>query len=348
MNSVKAACEGLWYANDMVFQVPLEESINLLRIPRSFTPKNRSWIRIAKPPVYRGDLAFIVDVVYPDGLNVFFVPRIAMERQQVKRKPSGLKAPGGRRGQLHRPAQSLFNPEVVQSVYGEASVQQRNQVFVFKGTTFKNGFVSDIFPLAHFLPAEATPTIEELNTFQLCPEITLEDVGIGYLQRIVSNDNVKVVTGQQKGLVGKVKERSQDTVTIEYIQLGDSAMSTVSLPARDVRKKFSVGDQVRVIFGDHRGVIGWVTGEVELITIEDTTLFLVQTHNKEGMKTFPGLVIFDDKEMQSVCFSLLFISPLIEIYSRSLSPTLLLNSTVRNTAGSRKRDRGPTRSVKNF
>lgn len=140
--------------------------------------------------------------------------------------------------------------------------------------------------------------------FQSCPDITLEDIGIAYFQRFAPGDHVKVVSGQQKGLLGKVTGCVQDTVTVEYIQLGDLKPSTVTLPSDDLRKKFVVGDVVRVIFGDYRGAVGWVMGEVELAARaddEDTTMVLAaRAENREGMRTFPGLSILDDKSMQSV------------------------------------------------
>jgi transcription elongation factor len=256
---------------------------------------------MAKPPVHRGDLAFILDVPGND-IDVIFVPRISMERQGVKRKPSGLKSTGNR-SPLHRPAQALFDETVVKAAYGESAVTKRGQCFVFNKWTYKNGFVTDTFPITNFSLSTATPTLEELSMFQSCPDITLEDVGIAYFQRFARDDHVKVISGQQKGLVGTVTECNQEAVTIEYIQLGDLQPSTVTLPSHDLRKKFVVGDLIRVIFGEHRGVVGWIIGEVELaarIDDEDATMVLAGAEKMENMRTFPGVTILDDKSMQTV------------------------------------------------
>ena len=167
---------------------------------------------------------------------------------------------------------------------------------MYKGWAFKHGFVSESFPLSHFFPNAAIPTIAELNQFQSHPEITLCDVGLAYLQRIVPDDNIKVVAGQLKGLVGRALQCEADSVVIEYLPVGDTHPHTVTLKLRDVRKRFSVGDLVQVIFGQHTGIIRWVTGEVEMVSGEDKG-------NHEVIKdreTFAGLSIYDDKNSQSV------------------------------------------------
>jgi transcription elongation factor len=192
--------------------------------------------------------------------------------------------------------QVLFDPHVVKAVHGEKSVTVRGQVFMYKGWAFKHGFVSESFPLSHFFPNAAIPTIAELNQFQSHPEITLCDVGLAYLQRIVPDDNIKVVAGQLKGLVGRALQCEADSVVVEYLPVGDTHPHTVTLKPRDVRKRFSVGDLVQVIFGQHTGIIGWVTGEVEMVSGEDKG-------NPEVIKdreTFAGLSIYDDKNSQSV------------------------------------------------
>lgn len=238
---------------EVVSRVPLEESIGLLKMAPYFVPSDRSWIRIAKPKLYRGDLAFVIHVDSQQRkVDAIFVPRIGTSCQ-AKRKSSEISSLNSKQS-LHRPAQALFSPEVVQAVYGEDSVETSGQVFKFKGTSFKNGFVNGFFPLSNFFPDIATPTMAELSVFQSFDGISLEDIGLAYLQRFATGDNVKVVSGQLKGLVGKVTESSDDTVAIEFMEI--DRFSTVSVPAHDVRKRFQIGDQVRVLFGAHCGAVG--------------------------------------------------------------------------------------------
>jgi ribosomal protein L24 len=376
VENVQAACLGLSEVTGTVSRIPLEESVGLLQVRPSFVPEERTWIRIAKPPVYRGDLAFIRscdEEQEQDKLLVTFMPRIATEQVHQGKRKSARLGTSRKQGWLHRPAQALFNADVAKAVYGEDSVRKENQVFEFQGVTYKNGFVEQCYPLSNFFPAKATPTVEELNIFQSCPDITLADIGLAYFHRIAAGDNVKVVAGQQKGLVGRVKECADHSVVVEYTHVGHPQLSTVSLPTHNVRKRFSVGDQVRVIFGVHRGIVGWVTGELELMSKDDKDLSMLSdfeiyhsTHFverpkerrkaerkvKKGTrkaKSFPGLGLYDDKSMESVkLFCSLRLSPMAEIKSRSLSLSLPLNSTAQNTVGTRAKNTGQTKGSKNF
>jgi transcription elongation factor SPT5 len=295
IENVQAACKGLWYVSGAISRLSLEESVRPLQMSPAFSPKSRSWIRIARPPLYRGDLAFILDAdLVAKTLHVVFLPRI--------RDPRPAKRPTGKSKQGSRPAQALFNPTVVQACHGERSVKQRGQTFVFDGMSFKDGFVSEILPISKFFPNVATPTVAELNQFQAHPTITLRDVGLAYFQRIAPNDNVKVVAGELKGLIGKAVTCEEYSIVVEYTRAGDTHPSTVTLPPRDIRKRFSVGDHVQIVFGPYAGITGWVIGEVEMMRSKDNDTKVV-----EDQETIAGLGIHDEKNMRSVCH-LLFLT----------------------------------------
>jgi hypothetical protein len=329
LEDVRSACKGLSHIRGEVSPVSLGDSVNLLQLlSGSFMPLSRSWVRIARPALYRQDLAFILDIDNnTNKLNVIFVPRIS-DTRTVKRKSSG-NSSIGQKTKAHRPSQALFNDTVVKAVYGEGSVVKRGQAFVFNKMTFQHGFVWDWLPRNHFFPSPATPTTEELVLFQSYPDITLKDVSLAYLQRITPDDNVKVVAGQLRGLVGRAVQCEEDSVVVEYMRVGDAEPGRVTLHPRDVRKKFSVGDQVRVFAGPHLGAVGWVTGEMDIVSGDDKG-------NEEVIKdrdVIPGTGVYDDHNMQCVCLPLHDLPLITETHYRSWSLRSLSSSTAQSIAG---------------
>ena len=94
-----------------------------------------------------------------------------------------------------------------------------------------------------------------------------------------------VITGQQKGLKGTVKEIvDQDTIRVEFTSTNQTTSSTVDVPNMYVKvSDYEIGDSVEVIQGDKLGVKGLVV---------EVTEGCVVIHNGKSKETVrPGIQV---------------------------------------------------------
>lgn len=236
---------------DDIHAIEPEDSLSYLKEVPSYTPTNDTWVRLKRHP-YRGDLAFVCDV---DPLNLsahlILIPRIDLSPK------SALK---GKRKRGSRPLQALFNPFAVAEVYGQKSVEKRNNIFLFKGKTYRDGWLD--FSVEDANLTEATPTREELLQFGTCPsiphDVIKKHLDILSAQSLRPGDSVKITSGNSSGLLAKVCECRGDEVDV-LIQRHIS----LTLPASALRRHFEIGDSVIVSLGDSSGSTGIVISVLE-------------------------------------------------------------------------------------
>ncbi|KAG5646550.1 hypothetical protein H0H81_008302, partial [Sphagnurus paluster] len=157
-----------------------------------------------------------------------------------------------------RPAQGLFNPNMMRQIWGDSSVEKRNQTYAFQGQEFKDGHLSIDGNGVNIYTKEAIPTAEEIALFKNNPSVrgsaVEEAVRRMSMWRLRERDWVKVTVGEYQGLVGIAKNISTDKAIIfvpeQHVEV------TVAL--NQLRKYTKVGDEVKVIFGPHTGAEGWV------------------------------------------------------------------------------------------
>ncbi|KAF5383034.1 hypothetical protein D9615_004927 [Tricholomella constricta] len=215
----------------------------------AFTPRSQSWIRLTKYP-YKGDLAYVQHFgeMWPGQARILVVPRLKLQ------PPSSVSA--GKRKRTGRPPQALFDANFVRSIYGDGSVETRNQVFVFKGQVYQDGYLQTDTDL--FYPQEATPTPAEFDRFQHAQEIPkgfLEhSLEVAAAKRLRIGDHVKVTTGQAQGSLGTIESISGNEASL--ILRNGSLRLSVALDA--LRKDLSIGDEIIVRDGPKAGTVGWV------------------------------------------------------------------------------------------
>ncbi|KAF7296383.1 hypothetical protein HMN09_01108400 [Mycena chlorophos] len=291
--------------------VPIEERAALLSLkPHEVELGPGSWVRF-KRGTYRGDLAQVVEVIEPgEHVNVRFVPRIDLrpvdaealdaaehpqQQQQdgepAKKKKKPIKSFMGLAGARNtgRPPQKLFNPSQVADAFGAASVVRQNQVYLFQGEVFKDGFVERDIKKLQLVWEEVNPTLAELVWFGVgekendsmvhvdlsAVDETARKAGIGGLK---PGDRVEVFDGEQTRVYGIIAEIHKDTVVISVrgLQQQEMDFEMVEVPARNVRKRFASGDHVKVISGHGAGETGLV------VTVHgDVVTFLSDTDLRE-------------------------------------------------------------------
>ncbi|KAF5381315.1 hypothetical protein D9615_008287 [Tricholomella constricta] len=250
LSDVRELCQGVSniFPQRVHFVEPSDAPAWLQETP-AFTPRSQSWIRLTKYP-YKGDLAYVQHFgeMWPGQARILVVPRLKLQ------PPSSVSA--GKRKHTGRPPQALFDANFVRSIYGDSSVETRNQVFVFKGQVYQDGYLQTDTDL--FYPQEATPTPAEIDRFQHAQEIPKgflkHSLEVAAAKRLRIGDHVKVTTGQAQGSLGTIESISGNEASL--ILRNGSLHLSVALDA--LRKDLSIGDEIIVRDGPKAGTVGWV------------------------------------------------------------------------------------------
>lgn len=239
-----------------------------------WTPQTPGWVRLLTFP-YRGDLAFISNVD-PRTLNatLIVVPRIDYTHPEDRKLTRFRK----------RPPQALFNAPAVRACFGEGQVEKRNHIFLFETKVFlADGFLETESSEIAIIPENTTPTEEELYWFYRSSAVPAPwlDTVFDLIKRhaLQLGNRVKVLSGDHRGAIATI----MDILDNEIVQL-EVSISLLTpkvifkLHISEVRKYFSIGDEVIVTAGPHKETTGWV------IAVESS-----------------NVQVFDHKTSQHVC-----------------------------------------------
>ena len=228
--------------------LPIEEAhLCLLGGTHQYTPSVYSWVRLRKRP-YQSDVAFIRGVDLRSlRIHVVLVPRLSYG-QTVKRK----------RG--NRPAQRLLNSDDIIEKCGHKAIVKRNFRWIYKGDSYsENGylFLPEI-DTTLYSPKYCLPTAVELDMFEECEEVPAH-VLVDTATKIAAltlrpGDRIQILTGDCIGLSGELCTRTENEADV-YVPVQDVV---ISLPLTDLQCHFKQGDNVEVIAGLHKGLIGFV------------------------------------------------------------------------------------------
>lgn len=293
---VSQACSGLVgvYPSRGNALVPIEEMASLLQIKKQDTTVTQgSWVRF-KRGKYQGDLAQVLDVLENgEDVGLKFLPRIDFSPRDDT-APDGRKRKKASGPASMRPPQGMFNYEEVIKVYGRKQVSRRNQVYVFQGDTFKDGFLEKDVKLSGLVLEDVSPTLDEIAQFTRNQDgETDNNVDLSIIAEasrkaavlvLQPGDHVEVFEGEQSGVHGVVESINQDVVTITAIGV-DIDGQKVDVPARSVRKKFKAGDHVKVMTGQNADETGLVVNVADNIVT-----FLSDMSMNEVRKTYFGLL----------------------------------------------------------
>lgn len=266
--AVNAAVHGIIgvYLMRGVVLVPIEEMAPLLMIKaKKVDLQPKQWVRM-KRGKYAGDLAQILDVdqLTNGVVGIKFIPRIDLTPKEKKREQ---RAANGGRVAGARPPQRLFAYDDVRKIYGRNAVRRGNQAdtFFFENDEYVDGFCVKDVKFAFISSEDVKPTLDEIAKFQKEGDgadkfdlSTIADANKNLSASILfPGDKVEVYEGEQVGLYGLI-----ETVTPEIISIkaegGDIHGQTVEVSAKSVRKRFEVGEHVKVLGGKNTGASGMV------------------------------------------------------------------------------------------
>lgn len=291
-----------------VFLVDIEEMPDLLRTKQKkveIVPGN--WVRI-KRGKYVGDLAQVIDLS-ENGEEVLikFIPRIDLtpKDEGVSLGPDGRKRKKGANGGnvSSRPPSRFFNPDEIAKVYGKKEISKRREgVYIFRGESYKDGYLEKDIKLAGLIVEEVQPTLDELTRF--LGEAGLKsgmggdgesDAGMGIASDLTNlaeasrklaksilqpGDAVEVFEGDQKGIYGTVDSISNDVVILTPHAELDLVGTKIEVQTRSVRKKFRVGDHVKVMHGVNADETGMV------VKVKDGTVTLLSDLSRQEVQVF--------------------------------------------------------------
>lgn len=273
------------YPHSKMILVDIKDMPELFRITKTPTLEPGAWVRLRKPPKHNGDLAQVIDVT-ENGLEarVRFIPRL-----DYGLRDDALTSDGKRKrpfGHGPKPPQRLFseiearkrNPRAIQ---GNPSTG----TWTYNNEEFENGFQVRDIKIQQLTVTDVNPSLEEVTRFASGAEDGTENLDLKALAHSLKDSNalatylpgdiVEVYTGEQKGVVGKAMRVHSDVVSITVTE-GELVGQEIDVPIRALRKRFNVGDHVKVIGGSKfRDEVGMVVNirddKVTLLTDQTNT-----------------------------------------------------------------------------
>ena len=241
--------------------VDIKDMPDLLRIQKTPTLEPGAWVRLRKPVKHSGDLAQVLDVT-ENGLEarVKFIPRLDL----APRDDASHLTPDGKRkralGPAPRPPQRFFNEAEVRKRFPGRAIQgsATSNVWTFMGDEFENGFQVKDIKIQQLQLTDVRPKLEEVTKFASGAEDGTENLDLKQLAASLKDANalttylpgdiIEVYEGEQRGVVGRATNVQGDIVTINVTE-GALRGQTIEVPSRGLRKRFKVGDHVKVIGG---------------------------------------------------------------------------------------------------
>jgi transcription elongation factor SPT5 len=271
--------------------VPLKDMVDAINVQKKDVDiPLGGWVRI-KRGTYTGDLAQVVEVSdSQDSARVKVVPRLDLENAGQLNDEDGKK-----RKKAVRPPPRLFNPERLPS-RSISSLQKKGPYWVYNGDHYRDGYLEKYMKVAVLQLEDVNPTLDEIARFA-GNEINGEDgeraIDLSTLSTLTINSNqtnnllfqpgdtVSVVEGDMIHSTGIV-ENVLDSSVVVSLKV-DGSKKRVTLPAKQLRKKFKEGDHVKVINGRYRDESGMVVKvEENIVTLlSDATLKEVRVFSKD-------------------------------------------------------------------
>jgi len=205
-----------------------------------------SWVRIKHHRRHRLDLAFVLQL--DEGTlmaRVAVVPRIKLDRKRPRRRKI-------------RSTPLLFDPNKVRELYGDKSLTQCGNGWIFRRNEYHGGLLVLFVNLFELSNININPTLEEIYPFRGSQDRTVAAAAaaLSSTLKLTVNDKVKIIVGELQGSTGRLAEIHDDgTVTIVA---DDEQIPPLNLLRWEICKLFSQGDFIRVLFGEHRGKEGFI------------------------------------------------------------------------------------------
>ena len=277
------------YPRSKMTLVDIKDMPELLRVTKTPTLEPGAWVRLRRPAKHSGDLAQVLDVT-ENGLEarVRFIPRLdyGMRDDSLstltsdgKRKRHGASGP--------KPPQRLFS-EVEARKQHPRHIQGNptTNIWSYMGDEFEKGFQVRDVKIQQLVVTDVNPTLEEVTRFASGADDGTENLDLKALAASLKESNtmvtylpgdiIEVYSGEQRGVVGKATNVQGDIVTMVVTE-GDLEGQTIEVPIKGLRKRFKIGDHVKVIGGSKfRDEVGTVVK----ISEDRVTLLTDQTNTE--------------------------------------------------------------------
>ncbi|GJN74671.1 transcription elongation factor spt5 [Purpureocillium lilacinum] len=278
------------YPRSKMTLVDIKDMPELLRVTKTPTLEPGAWVRLRRPAKHAGDLAQVLDVT-ENGLEarVRFIPRLdygmrddalaSLTTDGKRKRPGGMAGP--------RPPQRLFS-EVEARKRHPRHIQGNptTNTWSYMGDEFENGFQVRDVKIQQLVVTDVNPSLEEVTRFASGAEDGTENLDLKALAASLKDSNtlvtylpgdiVEVYSGEQRGVVGKATNVQGDIVTMSVTE-GDLNGQTIEVPIKALRKRFKIGDHVKVIGGSKfRDEVGTVVK----ISEDRVTLLTDQTNTE--------------------------------------------------------------------
>lgn len=271
--------------------VEIKDMPDLLRITKTPTLEPGAWVRLKRPLKYSGDLAQVLNVT-ENGLEarVRYIPRLdygvrdeaapAVSAEGKRKRPFGAGP---------RPPQRLFNEAEARKRHPRQLSKGPNG-WQYMGDEFENGFVVKDIRIQQLTITDVNPTLEEVTKFASGAEDGTENLDLKALASSLKDSNalvtylpgdvIEVFEGEQKGVVGKATNVQGDIVTLSVTE-GELTGQTIDVPAKGLRKRFRIGDHVKVIGGSrYQDEVGMV------VKISDDRVTLIADQSSNEITVF--------------------------------------------------------------
>ncbi|PTB73902.1 hypothetical protein M440DRAFT_67502 [Trichoderma longibrachiatum ATCC 18648] len=277
------------YPHSKLTLVDIKDMPELLRVTKTPTLEPGAWVRLRKPAKHNGDLAQVIDVT-ENGLEarVRFIPRLdyGMRDEAL----SAVTADGKRKrapGMGPRPPQRLFS-EVEARKRHPRHIQGNptTNTWTYMGEEFENGFQVKDVKIQQLVVTDVNPSLEEVTRFASGADDGTENLDLKALAASLKDSNtlvtylpgdiIEVYAGEQRGVVGKATNVQGDIVTM-FVTEGDLKGQSIEVPIKGLRKRFKIGDHVKVIGGSK---FQDEVGTVVKISEDRVTLLTDHTNNE--------------------------------------------------------------------
>lgn len=286
-NDVLKALDGMLnvYPRSKTVLMEIKEMPDLLRVIKTPMLEQGAYVRLTRPPRYKGDLAQVLDVT-ENGLEarVRYIPRIDYTAKDDINK---MGADGKRKRAAIKPPQRMFS-EVEARKHAPRYLQGNptTNSWSFMGEEIENGFAVKDVRIQQLIVTDVNASLEEVAKFASGAEDGSENLDLKALAASMKTSNalvtylpgdiIEVYSGEQRGVVGRATNVQGDIVTISVTE-GDLAGQTIEVPTKGLRKRFRIGDHVKVIGGSKfRDEVGTVVK----ISEDRVTILTDQTHTE--------------------------------------------------------------------
>lgn len=293
--------------------IEVKERQDLLRKRRRQPLEEGKFVRMVRPPLYKGDLAKVVEV-HQNGLDctVQLVPRLDYGLGEDANAAADNKRKRGAFGRnIERPPQKLFNENEARKKHMKflSQVGAGNQrAFTYKGDDYQNGFLLKEVKVNYITAENVNPRMEEMQFFSVTAADgteTLDLIAVQAAQKaamtgsaFVNGDSVEIYEGEQKGLRGTTVTVTGDIVTLRVTE-GELKGRRIDAPVRTLRKLFRDGDHVKVIGGskyiDEVGLITRIKDD-KVTLLCDSTQVEITVFSKDLKRAADSATLGDDSK----------------------------------------------------